>query len=154
MNGVTTAIVAFCFAGLALPGLVKNRPQYYVGLGAALLIIFLDGVAHTMTDSKGLAALTYMFCAVLQMIALIAFVLSAGGLTFAQFRGEMGDTIEVLRRGETHKEVIIPLPDEIRRKVEEAAMKAERAKMANPPVDKPAEPTPPKEEKSGPMPLA
>jgi len=153
MNGVTTAIVAFCFVGLAMPGLVKNRAQYYIGLAAALAIIFLDGFAH-LIDKGALAALLYMACAVLQMIALIAFVLCAGGISFSQFRSEMTESIEVLRRGETQKEVIIPLPEEIRRKVDEAALKAERAKMANPPADKPAAATPPAEDKSGSLPLA
>jgi len=60
----------------------------------------------------------------------------------------------VLRRGETHKEVIIPLPEEIRRKVDEAALKAERGKMPNPPAEKPAAPTPPPDDKPGSLPLA
>lgn len=153
MNGVTTAIVAFCFAGLAWQGLVKNRHQYYVGLGAALAIILFDGLAHAV-GSPGFAGTMYMFCAVLQIIAVISLVLCAGGISFEQFRGEVGQTIEVLRRGETGKETIIPLPEEIRRKVDEAALKAERAKMANPPADKPADASGQEQNKSGPLPLA
>jgi hypothetical protein len=36
-------------------------------------------------------------------------ILSAGGLSWRQLAGEVTDAIEVIRRGETKKEVIIPL---------------------------------------------
>jgi hypothetical protein len=47
----------------------------------------------------------------LQVLALLLLVLCVGGLTLRELGNEMGKAYEVIRRGETEKEVIIPIGD-------------------------------------------
>ncbi len=119
MNGVTTAIVLFCFICLALPGLVKNRTQYYAALAAALAIIFLDGLAHVI-NTTAFSAFAYSACALLQIIAVGMLVMSAGGLSPGQLHEEVSRAFEVLRRGEDRTDVIVPLSEEMRQRARSA----------------------------------
>jgi hypothetical protein len=123
MEGVTTAIVAFIFLGLVLPSLIQNKSQYYVAFIAVIAIIFLDAVGHMGTDAGSFRVLCYVLAGVLQIIAIVMLFLATGGLTFRALRGDM---IEVLRRGEEEKEVIIPLSEEAKRKIRENQEAAER----------------------------
>ncbi|MGA3067842.1 MAG: hypothetical protein ABSF29_13445 [Tepidisphaeraceae bacterium] len=108
MNGVTTAILLFIFLGMAIPALIKNKPQFYGALAGILVVIFLDALAHVV-HSDGFSAFAYFMCAVVQIFAVLLLVLSSGGLSVEEFKKEVVDTIEVVRRGESEKEVIIPL---------------------------------------------
>jgi hypothetical protein len=108
MEGVTTAIVGFIFVCLVFPSIVKNKPQYYAAFGAVVLVILLSGTEAIIETASFHAFATFVIC-VLQVTALILLTLSVGGLSFKQFAGEVADAIEVMRRGETKKEIIIPL---------------------------------------------
>jgi hypothetical protein len=147
MEGVTTAIVAFIFLGLVLPSLVQNKNQYYVAFIAVIGIIFFEAVAHIATG--GLSAFFYMLTAVLQVIAVVMLFLATGGLTFRALRGDM---IEVLRRGEEEKEVIIPLSEQAKQKIRANQEEAARRPKKDAPepkvfkIDDPAPvPPPPRE---------
>jgi hypothetical protein len=108
MQGVTTAIVAFLFVCIVFPTIVKNKPQYYAAFAAIILVILLAGLS-AVVDSRAFGAFaTFMTC-LLQICAMILLILSAGGLTWKQLAGEVTEAIEVIRRGETTKEVIIPI---------------------------------------------
>src|SRR5215831_196628 len=98
MQGVTTAIVAFLFVCLVYPKIVKHRAQYYAALAAILLVIALDAIAHMVggkasTESGqpvgvgGFAVVCYVFCAILQIAAIILLVLSVGGLSMRELAG-------------------------------------------------------------------
>jgi hypothetical protein len=108
MEGVTTAIVAFLFVCVVFPTLVKNKPQYYAAFAAIILIILLWGSEFVINSGAFRAFALFMIC-VLQVAALILLVLSVGGLTWRELRSEVTEAIEVIRRGETQKEVIVPL---------------------------------------------
>jgi hypothetical protein len=108
MEGVTAAIVAFLFVCIVFPTIVKNKPQYYAAFAAIVAVILLGGLMAVIHSGAFIAFGVFM-TAVLQVAAMILLVLSAGGLTFRQFAGEVSEAIEVIRRGETQKEVIIPL---------------------------------------------
>jgi hypothetical protein len=108
MEGVTTAIVGFIFVCLVFPSIVKNKPQYYAAFAAVVLVILLSGL-EAVIDSTGFHAYATFVICVMQVSALILLTLSVGGLSFKQFAGEVADAIEVIRRGETKKEIIIPL---------------------------------------------
>jgi hypothetical protein len=128
MQGVTAAVVAFIFLCLAIPSLIQNKGQYYAAFLAVVLVIFFDAVAHMLPDTAGASrAACYVLGAFAQIIAVVMLFLSTGGLTFRALRGDM---IEVLRRGEEEKEIIVPLSDEakktIRANQEAAARRAER----------------------------
>lgn len=124
MQGVTAAMVGFIFLCVAMPSLVKNKNQYYVALICTVAVIFLDAVAHMMPESAGAPrAVFYVLTAFAQIIAIVMLVLSTGGLTFRELKGDM---IEVLRRGETEKEIIIPLSDEAKKKIKSAQEEAQR----------------------------
>jgi len=128
MQGVTTAIVAFIFLCLAMPSLIKNKNQYYVAFLAVIGIIFLDAVANMLPlTASAPRAVCYVLAAFGQIIAVVMLFLATGGLTF---RALQGDMIEVLRRGEQEKEVIIPLSEEMKAKIranqEQAAQRIKR----------------------------
>jgi hypothetical protein len=107
MHGVTTAIVLFILACLIFPKVVKNKPQYYAAVGAILLAILLDALAHVI-QAGGFTKFAYLLTAILQIGAVFLLILSAGGLTVSDLAGDLADTIEVIRRGGEEKEIIIP----------------------------------------------
>jgi hypothetical protein len=109
MQGVTTAIVGFIFACVIWPHLVKNRPQFHAGLILLLLIILLDAAAYVAAASAALRALAYGLIALLQVGAILMLFFSAGGVTPRDVLGGIRGAIEVIRRGESEKEIIIPL---------------------------------------------
>jgi hypothetical protein len=111
LDGVTTVLVAFLFVCLIMPNLVKNRPQYYAALSAIVGIIFLHTMALAFNHSDSFVVLASVGIGLLQIFALILLVLSVGGLTIKQLAGDMARAYEVIRRGETEKEVIIPIGD-------------------------------------------
>src|SRR4051812_49045335 len=108
LEGVTTAIVLFLFACLAIPGLIKNRTQYYVAVWCAVGIILMHTLG-LMLRNAGFIVFGGVVVGVLQVVAVLMLVLSAGGLTMKSMAGEMGRAYEVIRRGEEQREVIIPL---------------------------------------------
>ena len=108
MEGVTTAIVLFLFACLAMPHLIKNRTQYYVALWCAIGIIGVSTL-RTMIPSAGFIVFGGFVIGVLQITAVLMLVLCVGGMTMQSMAGEMKGAYEVIRRGEQEKEVIIPL---------------------------------------------
>jgi hypothetical protein len=109
LDGVTTVIVAFLFVCLAMPQLVKNKTQYYAALVCVLLVILLHALSMMLIGSRSFVVVAAVFTGVLQIIAIIALVLCAGGLTVRQLGGEIAGAYEVIRRGEEEKEVIVPL---------------------------------------------
>ena len=109
MEGVTTAIVLFVFACILFPRLIDNRPQYYVAFVCVLGIVILDAVAHLLIGSADARGVLYLVIALLQVTAIVLLFLAAGGLTVRGLTKEMASAFEVVRRGETKKEVIIPI---------------------------------------------
>jgi hypothetical protein len=108
LDGVTTALVVFLLLCLVLPHLVKHRQQYYGALGCVGGIIFVHTLGM-MIGSAGFQVFGGVVIGVLQLATLILCVLFAGGLTPKELAGDLKGAYEVLRRGETEKEVIIPL---------------------------------------------
>jgi hypothetical protein len=163
MQGVTAAVVAFIFVCLAIPSLVKNKNQYYVAVIATMAGIFFDAVAHMFPESAPAPrAVFYVLTAFIQIISIVMLILSTGGLTLRELGG---DVIEVLRRGETEKEIIIPLSDEAKKKIQANQAAAQRRvdreekepevfKIDDPGVKPPVAPVPPpKRDSAGPLPL-
>jgi hypothetical protein len=108
MHGVTTALIAFIFVCLIFPHLVKNRTQFYVGLMLTLTVMLFDGLGQ-MFPGGGFAKFCNGMAIVFQMVSVFILFLCAGGLTWSELGGEMKNAIEVIRRGEEEKEIIIPL---------------------------------------------
>jgi hypothetical protein len=163
MQGVTAAVVAFIFVCLAIPSIVKNKNHYYIAVIATMVVIFFDAVAHMFPESTPAPrAVFYVLTAFTQIIAIVMLILSTGGLTLRELGG---DVIEVLRRGETEKEIIIPLSDEAKKKIQANQAAAQRRvdrDQKEPQVftiDDPAAKTPPpppapaKPDATGPLPL-
>jgi len=150
MNGVTTAIVLFIFAALAFPRLVKNRPQFYMAIVLTLGIILIDALAHAV-GSNGFTAVAYFLAGILQIVTVILIVLSAGGLSPRELGGELSGAYEVLRRGETEKETIIPLSAAALKK-DQAEAPAESPPTSPSPASAPP-PHPPRKADTGPLPL-
>lgn len=105
-DGVTTVIVAFIFAGLIWPHLIKNRTQYYAGLVAVLVVILLHSLS-LMIGATAFQLFSGAMIGLLQILAIIMLFLSAGGMTLKDLTNNLGDAYEVVRRGEEEKEVII-----------------------------------------------
>jgi hypothetical protein len=163
MQGVTAAIVAFIFLCLVIPSLIKNKSQYYAAFIAVLAVIFLDAVAHVFPESAvSIKAVCYVLAGFVQIIAVVMLFLAAGGMTLRELGGDM---IEVLRRGEEEKEVIIPLSDEAKQKIRAAQEESERRVKRDEQspkvyvIDDPTRPAPanppppPKPPATGPLPL-
>lgn len=114
MEGVTTAIVAFIFACLVWPHLVKVKAQFYSAIALVMLIILFDAIGH-MTDSADKSALPhvmYVLAAILQMLTILILVMCVGGLTTRELVGEVSDTVQTIRQGGEAKPVLVPLKGE------------------------------------------
>jgi hypothetical protein len=107
LDGVTTVLTAFIFVCLIMPTLVKHRAQFYAALACVAGII----AAHTVTMLFGAYTFGPVLIGALQLLALLLLVLSVGGLTVRELGDEMARAYEVIRRGETEKETIIPIGD-------------------------------------------
>jgi len=111
LEGVTVAIVAFLLVCLALPHLIKNKTHWYVAFFSVLCIILLQ-TATMMFAQTGVVVVFGALTGFLQVIALIMLVLAVGGLSPRELGADMLKTIEVIRRGEEKKQVIVPLTRE------------------------------------------
>ena len=100
MEGVTTAIVAFIFACLVWPHLVKNKPQFYSALGMVLVVILFDAIGHMEKVPGALHAVMYVLAALVQIVTILLLVLCVGGLTVRELAGNVADTVHVIRHGE------------------------------------------------------
>ena len=114
MQGVTTALVAFIFFCVIFPERVKNRPQFYAALGFICGIVMLDAISYSLMPSK-FAVFAYFAIAFLQIGEILLLFMAAGGLTWNELKGELGNAYEVIRRGGEEKEVIIPLTGQMPR---------------------------------------
>ena len=159
MQGVTTAIILFIFVAICFPRLIDNRPQYYAALGCALLIILLDGLARVLGNDD-FSRFAYMATTILQIAAVLLLFLSAGGLTVRGLTREMAGAFEVIRRGETEKEIIIPIGNqakEPRKRAVDTADEPQRYEISAEEAESAAypkkAPPPPRREDGGPIPL-
>jgi hypothetical protein len=114
MEGVTTALVAFIFACVIFPHLVKNKTQFYGAFVAVIVIILLHSL-NTMIGSVGFQVFAGALTGILQACAMVLLFLAAGGITLKQLGQEMSRAYEVIRRGEDEKTVIVPLTGEMPR---------------------------------------
>jgi len=112
LEGVTTAIVAFIFACVVWPHLVKNKTQFYGAFACVLFIIFLHSL-NMMIGSVGFQVFAGALTGILQVCAIVLLFLAAGGITLRELGAEMGRAYEVIRRGENEKTVIVPLSGEM-----------------------------------------
>jgi hypothetical protein len=118
MEGVTTALVAFIFACVIFPHLVKNKTQFYGAFAAVIGIILLHSL-NTMINSFGFQLFAGALTGILQVSALVLLFLAAGGITLKELGSEMSRAYEVIRRGENEKTVIVPLSGEMPKPREE-----------------------------------
>lgn len=98
MLGITTALVVYMLACIAIPKLVKNRPQFYIAFFAILAIILLDAL-RAMIPSEGFHAVVYVFTAGLQIISLVLMLMSTGGQTLGELGSALGHAVDVFRNG-------------------------------------------------------
>ncbi|HMB96349.1 MAG TPA: hypothetical protein VKK61_09945 [Tepidisphaeraceae bacterium] len=138
MQGVTTALVSFLFVCIVFPNLVKNRAQYYAAFAAVCLIILLDALAMAIhpTEFAGFRVFAYAAVAFLQIAAIVLLFLAAGGITWRELADDMKDAYEVIRRGETDREIVIPLSGNSMRNQAERATPQVQQPIA---VEEPAE---------------
>lgn len=125
MEGVTTAIVLFIFACILFPRLVDNRAQYYIAFVLTLGIILVDALRRIWgyPDAEGsIQTVSLVAIAILQVAAMVLLFLAAGGLTVRGLTKEMASAFEVIRRGETEKEIIIPIGDQGEKKERKRAI--------------------------------
>jgi hypothetical protein len=107
LDGVTTALTVFIFVCLVLPTMVKHRSQFYAALACVAGII----AVHTLMVMFSFVMFGGIIIGLLQLVGFLLLVLSVGGLTVRELAGDMAKTYEVIRRGETEKEVNIPIGD-------------------------------------------
>jgi hypothetical protein len=110
-EGVTAVILAMIFVCLIFPHMVRGKRQFYAAVVAECCIVLL----HTLTvmlHSDGFSVFTGAMTGFLQIMAIIMIVMSVGGLTTRELASDIKGAYEVMRRGETEKEVIIPIGDQ------------------------------------------
>jgi len=113
MEGVTTAIVAFIFACLIWPHIVKVKAQFYSAIGLLMGIILLDAIGHMGGDKDSvLWHVMYVLAAVLQMLTILILVMCVGGLSPRELAGEFSETVQAIRQGGEQKPVLVPLRGE------------------------------------------
>jgi drug/metabolite transporter superfamily protein YnfA len=142
MDSIIAVIVGFIFVCILFPRLVKNHTQFYTAFGLVLIMIFLSTLA-TMFHSEGFSRFIAVLNGMLTIAALALIVLSAGGLSLKDLTGEFKSAIEVIRRGESDKEVIVPLTGEMpkpRRQPGAAAGVATEEERVVEPIDVPTGP--------------
>jgi hypothetical protein len=132
MHGVTTALVAFIFFCVIFPERVKNKPQFYAAFGLVCLIIFLDAINFSVSNSK-FRVFSYFATAFLQIGAMLILFMAAGGLNWNDLKGEFGNAYEVMRRGQEEKEVIIPLTGQKPNAKDDIDLPSERINIDEPP---------------------
>lgn len=141
---VTTALVAFIFVCIIFPNLIKDKNQFYAAFAIILLGILLHSLAE-MINSDGFRRFAGAFNGLLHVAAMVLLVLAAGGLRPRELMGEMSRAFEVMRRGETEKEVIIPLTGQQPKPREKEETPRRYA------IDEPPPPSRPKDEGSVPL---
>jgi len=139
MEGIIAVIVAFIFVCILFPRLVRNQTQFYAAFGMVLLVILLETLS-LMFGSTSFGRFVAVCDGFLTAGALLMMVMSTGGLSLKDLTGEFKKTIEVIRRGEEEKEVIVPITGQMPkpRRREPVAMEEDE-----PVVHKINEPTPP-----------
>ena len=161
MEGVTTAIVLFIFACVLYPQIVKNKTQFYAAFIALLVIILLHSMSYMFGFGKDGSAGFQVFAGattgLLQVAAILLLFMSCGGVSLSDIGSEMGKVIEVIRRGEEEKTVIVPLSGEMPKPRQQPPMGqpteppvAERIE-APPGTGWPSKPAPPKDSSSIPL---
>jgi hypothetical protein len=111
MEGVTTAIIAFIFVCVIYPHLVKNRPQFYGGFAAILLVILIQSIGKMVDPDKTRGAVAGI-TGLLQVASILLIYMSCGGLSVVDLLADVGKTIEVVRRGGEKETIIVPLRGE------------------------------------------
>jgi hypothetical protein len=112
MGAITAIIVAFIFVCILFPRLVKHHAQFYTAFGLVLISMLLWTIA-TMFGSEGFGRFIAVMDGFLTIAALVMIVLATGGLSLKDLAGEFKSAIEVIRRGDSDKEVIVPLTGEM-----------------------------------------
>ena len=123
-EGVTTAIVTFCFVCVIFPHLVKNKAQFYAGFTAVLLVILVHSLAIMLYTSPGFRVFAGAAVCLLQIVAIVTLFMAAGGITLKQLGGDMARAYEVIRRGEEERTVIIPIQGNMPNKPEKPPVSA------------------------------
>jgi len=148
MEGVIAACVGFIFVSVIFPQVIRNRPQFYAALGIIVLSLLLQGLAITLGSAAFARIVTGLTTIGVAATVLLLF-LSSGGITWGGLASEMKGAIEVMRRGSTEKEVIIP---ENRRAAQAAQMERDVEQYIAASTQTPASPKPPASP-PGPIPL-
>jgi hypothetical protein len=125
MNAIPAIIVAFVFVCILFPRLVKHHAQFYTAFGLILITMLLWTIA-TMFGNPPFERFISVMNGFLTIAALVLIVLATGGLSLKDLAGEFKSAIEVIRRGESDKEVIVPLTGEMPRPRRTEAPEAER----------------------------
>jgi len=112
MEGVTTAIVGFILLCVAFPKMVKHREQFYIAFILVLVVILLQSLAGMSDPAGGFRKFAIGFAGLFQIVILVALFMSCGAMSIGELTGDLGNAFEVIRRGQTEKEVIIPLTGE------------------------------------------
>lgn len=115
MEGVTTAIVLFIFFCIAYPQHIKNKPQFYSALGIVCVILLMEAIGVALVG-HGASVFLFFAAAVLQIFDILLLFMAAGGLSWADLKGDVGEAYEVIRRGGEEKEIIVPLSGEMARR--------------------------------------
>jgi hypothetical protein len=111
MDGIIAVIVAFIFVCILFPKLVRNPTQFYAAFGMVLLVVVLQTLARMFgsSASEGFGRFVAVCDGFLTAASLLLVVMATGGLSLKDLTGEFTKAIEVIRRGEEQKEIIVPI---------------------------------------------
>jgi hypothetical protein len=146
MEGIIAVIVAFIFVCILFPKLVRNPTQFYAAFGMVLLVVVLQTLA-LMFGGTSFMRFVAVCDGFLSAASLLLVVMASGVLSLKDLTGEFTKAIEVIRRGEEQKEVIVPITGQMPKpkRREPIAMDVEEPVVHK--IETPAAPTP--ERKTG-----
>lgn len=110
MPEITSILIIFILLAVAYPRLIKNKHQFYIAVALTMLAILLSPFEITILRFAA---------AILQALAFLALVLSAGGMAFVELADNMVNAYDAVRHGE-EKPVIVPRTGEVPKQKEPA----------------------------------
>jgi hypothetical protein len=104
--GAAIAVYGFIFVCIAMPSLVKIRPQFHFAVIFALMALGLDLIATLTSYGSALNRVLAFFATLMLLAAFALLFLATGGFSLSDLAGDFSASLSELHG--THKTVIVP----------------------------------------------
>ena len=104
----TLPIISFIFVCLIFPRLIRHRPYFYIAL-ASVVVAMIFNTLMIWFPVVELVRFLGGFAQLLQVLAFLLLVMSAGELSAGDLVSGFGEAFEAMRDPDRHRPVIVPL---------------------------------------------